>query len=144
MEYRVGELAHLNEIPQTPYYGSVDSTPLFLILMAEHAKMDRGPHAVHELKETVDRAFEWMRKYGDVSGSGYLRVQLTIEGGIRQSGLEKTLEMPIVNADGSLASPPIALVEVQGYVYLAKILGSELYRESGRQGCGRSFARGGP
>jgi glycogen debranching enzyme len=129
-EYRVGELAHLNEIPQTPYYGSVDSTPLFLILMAEHAKWTGDLTLFYELKETVDRAFEWMRKYGDVSGSGYLEYNSQSKEGLGNQGWKDSGDA-IVNADGSLASPPIALVEVQGYVYLAKILGSELYERAG-------------
>jgi glycogen debranching enzyme len=129
-EYRVGELAHLNEIPQTPYYGSVDSTPLFLILMAEHAKWTGDLTLFHKLRETVDRAFEWMRKYGDLSGSGYLEYNSQSKEGLGNQGWKDSGDA-IVNADGSLASPPIALVEVQGYVYQAKILGSDLYERAG-------------
>ena len=129
-EYRVGELAHLNEIPQTPYYGSVDSTPLFLILVAEHAKWTGKLSLFLELRQHVDRAFEWMRKYGDESGSQYLEYTSQSKAGLGNQGWKDSGDA-IVNADGSLATPPIALVEVQGYVYLAKVSSAELYERSG-------------
>jgi len=129
-EYRRGELAHLNEIPQTPYYGSVDSTPLFLILVAEHAKWTGNLLLFQELKQPVDRAFEWMRKYGDESGSEYLEYNSQSKSGLGNQGWKDSGDA-IVNADGSLAKPPIALVEVQGYVYMAKVSCAELYERSG-------------
>lgn len=129
-EYRVGELAHLNEIPQTPYYGSVDSTPLFLILMAEYANWTGNLSLFQELKQPVDQAFEWMRKYGNESGSKYLSYKSQSKDGLGNQGWKDSGDA-IVNADGSLATPPIALVEVQGYVYKAKVLCAELYQRSG-------------
>ena len=129
-EYRVGELAHLNEIPQTPYYGSVDSTPLFLILVAQHAKWTGDLSLFRELKRPIQLAFDWMRKYGDESGNGYLEYKSQSKKGLGNQGWKDSGDA-IVNEDGSLATPPIALVEVQGYVYLAKTTVAELYERSG-------------
>ncbi|MFZ0817131.1 MAG: glycogen debranching N-terminal domain-containing protein [Candidatus Sulfotelmatobacter sp.] len=129
-EYRVGELAHLNEIPQTPYYGSVDSTPLFLILVAQHAKWTGDLTLFHELKRPIESAFNWIRKYGDESGNGYLEYKSKSKKGLGNQGWKDSGDA-IVNSDGSLALPPIALVEVQGYVYLAKMTVAELYDRAG-------------
>ncbi len=119
-ELRRGELANLNEIPQTPYYGSVDSTPLFLILLTEHAKWSGSLELFHELRLNVDRALEWMDIYGDVAGNGYLSYQSKSKQGLGNQGW-KDSGVAIMNSDGSLATPPISLVEVQGYAYLAKL-----------------------
>ncbi|MGH9504124.1 MAG: amylo-alpha-1,6-glucosidase [Terriglobales bacterium] len=129
-ELRVGELAHLNEIPQTPYYGSVDSTPLFLILVARHANWTGDLSLFRELRPSVDRAFDWMTRYGDKTGDGYLQYDSKSEKGLGNQGWKDSGDS-IVNADGSLAHPPIALVEVQGYVYLAKTTVAELYERDG-------------
>lgn len=119
-ELRRGELANLNEIPQTPYYGSVDSTPLFLVLMAEHARWSGSLELFHELRSNVDRALEWMDIYADVAGNGYLAYQSKSKQGLGNQGW-KDSGVSIMNANGSLATPPISLVEVQGYAYLAKL-----------------------
>lgn len=129
-ELRVGELAHLNEIPQTPYYGAVDSTPLFLILIARHANWTGNLSLFNELKEPVKKAFEWLSRYGDNSGGGYLEYRSQSSQGLGNQGWKDSGDA-IVNADGTLCKPPIALVEVQGYVYLAKTSMAELYERSG-------------
>ena len=71
-ELRRGELANLNEIPQTPYYGSVDSTPLFLILIGEHANWTGDLTLFNELQPNIERALKWIDDYGDEPRSGYL------------------------------------------------------------------------
>ena len=119
-ELRRGELAHLNEIPQTPYYGAVDSTPLFLVLLAEHARWSGSLELFHELRSNVDRALEWMDIYANIAGNGYLAYQSQSKQGLGNQGW-KDSGVSIMNADGSLATPPISLVEVQGYAYLAKL-----------------------
>ena len=129
-ELRVGELAHLNEIPQTPYFGSVDSTPLFLILVARHANWTGDLSLFQELRPTVERAFEWITCYGDATGNGYLEYDSRSSKGLGNQGWKDSGDS-IVNADGTLATPPIALVEVQGYVYLAKISMADLYEKTG-------------
>ncbi|MGO8794907.1 MAG: glycogen debranching N-terminal domain-containing protein [Candidatus Sulfotelmatobacter sp.] len=129
-ELRVGELAHLNEIPQTPYYGSVDSTPLFLILIARHANWGGDLSLFRELRQTIVRAFRWIDRFGNQSGNGYLEYDSKSTTGLGNQGWKDSGDA-IMNADGSLAEPPIALVEVQGYVYMAKMSMAELYERDG-------------
>src|SRR5262249_295362 len=71
-ELRVGELAHLNEIPQTPYHGTVDATALFLILLARHAAWTGDLSLFNELRSHVERALAWKAQYGDQDKDGYL------------------------------------------------------------------------
>jgi glycogen debranching enzyme len=129
-ELRVGELANLNEIPHTPYYGSIDSTPLFLILLARHAVWMGSLQLFEELRDNVERALRWIDDYGDVAHNGYLSYASTSEKGLSNQGWKDSGDA-IVNADGSLEKPPIALVEVQGYVYAAKRGIADLYRRAG-------------
>jgi glycogen debranching enzyme len=131
-ELRHGEMANLNEIPQTPYYGSVDSTPLFLTLMAEHAQWTGSLSLFRQLKPNVQRAFEWISKYGDESGHGWLEYSAKSSRGLGNQGWKDSGDA-IVHADGSLAKSPIALVEVQGLVYMAKMKVAELYELDGDQ-----------
>jgi glycogen debranching enzyme len=123
-------LANLNEIPQTPYYGSVDSTPLFLILLGEHAKWTGDLSLFNDLKSNVERALEWIDKYGTDANTGYLSYATKSKKGLGNQGWKDSGDS-IMNADGSLATPPIALVEVQGYVYRAKIVVADLYESAG-------------
>ena len=119
-ELRVGELAHLGEIPHTPYYGTVDATPLFLILVAEHAQWTGSLTLYHELRELIDRALKWMDEYGDSDHDGYLDYTGELDLGLINQGW-KDLGVSIMNADGSRVDPPVALVEVQGYAYRARM-----------------------
>ncbi|MNR92116.1 Amylo-alpha-1,6-glucosidase [compost metagenome] len=132
-EYRVGELACIDEIPYHPYYGSVDSTPLFLIALGEHASWTGDLRLFHDLRHSVEAALNWIDCYGDREHDGYVEYQSTSEGGLINQGWKDSGDA-IVNADGSLAEPPIRMVEVQGYVYRAKSLMAELFRRSGNSG----------
>ncbi len=129
-EMRIGEMAHLNKIPQTPYYGSVDATPLFLILVGQHAEWTGDLALFHELRANIERALEWVSKYGDHDRDGYVEYETKSKQGLSNQGWKDSKDA-IVNADGTLAEPPIALVEVQGYVYLAKTLLAKLYQRAG-------------
>ncbi len=129
-ELRRGELANLNEIPQTPYYGSVDSTPLFLILVGEHANWTGDLALFRRMRPHIERALEWINTYGDEAKNGYLSYEKKSEKGLGNQGWKDSGDS-IMNADGSLAAPPIALVEVQGYVYRAKQLIGDLYAREG-------------
>jgi len=129
-ELRVGELAHLHEIPQTPYYGTIDATPLFLVLMACHAAWTGELSLFDELQPAVEAALKWIDEYGDQNGDGYVEYQSASKKGLINQGWKDSGDA-IVNLDGSLAQPPISLVEVQGYVYLAKILLTGLYERAG-------------
>jgi glycogen debranching enzyme len=135
-ELRVGELTHKGAIPQTPYYGSIDSTPLFLILLGRHAAWTGDLGLFKELRGNVERALEWMERYGDRDGSGYLSYQNESDKGLDNQGWKDSGDS-VVNADGSLAKPPIKLVEVQGYAYLARLSAAELFERAGDHGPAR-------
>lgn len=135
-ELRRGELAHLNEIPQTPYYGSVDATPLFLILVGEHAHWTGDLRLFQELRPNVQRALEWIDTYGDEGRNGYLSYVTKSKKGLGNQGWKDSGDS-VMNADGSLATAPIALVEVQGYVYRAKLLIADLYSRAGDEDTAR-------
>jgi glycogen debranching enzyme len=129
-ELRVGELAHLGEIPHTPYYGTIDATPLFLVLAGLHARWTGSLRLFHDLRANIDRALEWIDRYGDLDGDGYVEYQSQSHKGLVNQGWKDSGDA-IMNADGSLAEPPIALVEVQGYVYWAKKEMADLFRRAG-------------
>ncbi len=131
-ELRVGELARLDEIPHNPYYGSVDATPLFLLLFSRHAQWTGDLTLFNELRDNVERALQWVDQYGDSDGDGFVDYESVSTKGLTNQGWKDSGDA-IVNADGSLARPPIALVEVQGYVYEAKLGLADLYARVGEQ-----------
>ncbi|MBV8841821.1 MAG: amylo-alpha-1,6-glucosidase [Bryobacterales bacterium] len=128
-ELRRGELANLNEIPQTPYYGSVDSTPLFLLLVGEYTAWTGDLRLFTELRSNVERALAWIdgncARHAD-----YLCYETKASQGLGNQGWKDSGDA-IVNKDGSLAKPPIALPEVQGYVFKAKLLLADIYARAG-------------
>jgi glycogen debranching enzyme len=130
-ELRIGELARLDEIPQTPYYGSIDSTPLFLILLAEHAAWTGSLDLFRELAENVDRALDWIDRYGDADGDGYVEYASASKGGLANQGWKDSGDS-MVDARGDIAKPPIMLAEVQGYVYLAWLRIADLFERDGK------------
>jgi glycogen debranching enzyme len=132
-ELRLGEFAHLNEIPQTPYYGTIDATPLFLILICRHAAWTGSLALFQSLRSPIEDALDWMAKYGDPTGEGYLAYEVKSKKGLSNQGWKDSGDA-IMNADGSLARPPIALAEVQGYVYMAKLGLADLYERAGEGG----------
>jgi glycogen debranching enzyme len=129
-ELRVGEKANLDEVPQTPYYGTVDATPLFIILLAEYVRWTADLTLWRRLRANVDAALKWIDSYGDHDGDGFVDYESTSHKGMDNQGW-KDSGNSVRNRDGSLATPPIALVEVQGYVYRAKLSAAELYRHDG-------------
>lgn len=129
-ELRVGEMANLNEIPHTPYYGTIDATPLWLVLIGKHAAWTGDIGLFKELQPQIEAALNWIEQYGDKDGDGYVEYECLTEKGLANQGWKDSGD-GIVNADGSLATPPIALIEVQGYVYEAKREMAALYRRLG-------------
>jgi len=129
-ELRVGEMANLGEVPQAPYYGTVDATPLFVILMAEYIRWTGDLALWRRLRQKVERALSWIDVYGDSDGDGFVDYATRSTSGARNQGW-KDSGNSICNRDGSLAEPPIALVEVQGYVYRAKLDAAWLFRLDG-------------
>lgn len=131
-ELRVGELARTNKIPHTPYYGTIDATPLFIILMSRYAEWTGDAALFHELRPNIERALEWIDCYGDVACNGYVSYLSNTDKGLINQGWKDSGDA-IVTADGRLGQPPIALVEVQGYVYMAKKSIADLYARIGEQ-----------
>lgn len=117
-EMRAGEMAVLREIPFGRYYGSVDSTPLFLWLFGRYVATTGDLKLAEELWPHIERALEWIDKYGDPDGDGYIEYHRETPQGLANQGWKDSFDS-ISHADGSLARPPIALCEVQGYAYAA-------------------------
>jgi glycogen debranching enzyme len=130
---RVGEMARLGEIPHTPYYGSVDATPLFLILIGRYAAWTGDIELFESLRDNVELALHWMSTDGDQNHDGYIEYASTSERGLINQGWKDSGDA-IVDSDGHLADPPIALVEVQGYAYQARTLIADLYERTGEAG----------
>jgi glycogen debranching enzyme len=129
-ELRRGELARLKEVPHTPYYGTVDSTPLFLVLFVEAMDWLDKDELYHDIYPAAMRALEWIDRYGDLDGDGYLEYRAQRPGGVVNQGWKDSFNS-VQHDDGTIAEPPIALVEVQGYVYQAKIGMARLLRRRG-------------
>jgi glycogen debranching enzyme len=127
-EIRSGELTAFGVTPHSPYYGTVDATPLFLILLSGVYRWTAARALVGELKESAFRAMAWMDMYGDLDGDGYVEYKTRSRKGLRNQGW-KDSDDSVRFADGRLAEPPIALCEVQGYVYDAKRRIAELAAE---------------
>ena len=128
-ELRFGELTVTGERPHSPYFGTADATPLFLIVLDELERWTGDSELVRKLEPNARKALEWIDRYGDLDGDGYVEYQCRN----RESGLEnqcwKDSQNSILFADGSKAEPPIAVCEIQGYVYDAKRRCARLARE---------------
>lgn len=118
-EMRDGEMAALKEIPFGLYYGSVDSTPLFVILAAAYFERTADVEFLQKLWPHIERALYWIDRYGDFDGDGFVEYFRQSDKGLQQQGWKDSHDS-VFHADGRLAEGPIALCEVQGYVYLAK------------------------
>ncbi len=130
-EMRAGEMAVLHEIPFGRYYGSVDSTPLFLWLFGRYVMTTGDLHLAEQLWPHVERALEWIEKYGDADGDGYVEYLRETPTGLANQGWKDSFDS-ISHADGTLARPPIALCEVQGYVYAAYLAVAEVAARTNR------------
>jgi glycogen debranching enzyme len=115
-EARFGEMAALGEIPFGRYYGSVDATPLFLMLAADYLKRTRDHDFLSSLRPSLDQAMAWIRASLQSSPDGFLRYESSLQGGLRNQGW-KDSDDAVHHANGSLAEGSIALCEVQAYVY---------------------------
>ncbi len=118
-EMRGGEMAALNEVPFGLYYGSVDATLLFVMLLGFYADRTDDLGLVAELWPNVERALGWMGGPGDVDGDGFIEYYRARETGLSNQGWKDAYDA-VFHADGRLAEGPIALVEIQAYAYAAK------------------------
>ena len=118
-EMRYGEMAALGEVPFGRYYGSIDSTPLFVLLLAEYADRTADLKLVQDLWPAATAAMDWIDAYGDMDGDGYIEYSRLSPRGLVNQGWKDSYDA-VSHADGRLATPPIALAEVQAYVYGAR------------------------
>jgi glycogen debranching enzyme len=118
-ELRHGEMANLREVPFGRYYGSIDSTPLFLLLLGEYFRRTGDLETVRSLWPNAEAALAWIDQYGDRDGDGLVEYHRQTREGLANQGWKDSYDA-IFHRDGRLAEGPIALCEVQGYVYGAK------------------------
>ena len=116
---RDGEMARLREVPFARYYGSVDATPLFVLLLGEYFKRTGDLETVRELWPNVEAALHWIDTYGDPDGDGFVEYHRKNAEGLVNQGWKDSHDA-IFHEDGRMAEGPIALCEVQAYVYGAK------------------------
>ena len=124
-EMRGGEMAALREVPFAQYYGSVDSTPLFVMLAGLYVERTGDDETLRELWPAVEAALSWIDGPGDPDGDGFVEYQRATEQGLQNQGWKDSYDA-IFHADGKLAEGNIALAEVQGYVFAAKQLAAKL------------------
>jgi glycogen debranching enzyme len=118
-EMRDGEMARLHEVPFASYYGSIDATPLFVLLVGEYFKRTGDLDTIRKLWTNVEAALNWIDTYGDPDGDGFVEYHHKQAGGSTNQGWRDSQDA-IFHEDGQLAEGPIALCEVQAYVYGAK------------------------
>jgi glycogen debranching enzyme len=127
-EMRYGEMAAFEERPHTPYYGAVDATPLYVILLDEYERWTGDRALVRDLEREARAAINWIDEYADRMGNGYISYKRRNE----KTGLEnqswKDSWNSISYADGRLPDFPRATCELQGYAYDAKMRGARLAR----------------
>ena len=118
-ELREGELARLGEVPFGRYYGSADATPLFVLLAGLYHRRTGDEATIRAIWPAVEAALHWIDTYGDRDGDGFIEYGAARETGLANQGWKDSADS-VFHADGSLARGPIALAEVQGYVYAAR------------------------
>jgi glycogen debranching enzyme len=128
-EVRLGDMTVAGKTPHSPYYGSVDSTLLFIHCFAETLKWIAQPESLFkELMPNIRRALNWIYQHGDTDGDGYVEFKRRSERGILHQGWKDSDES-IGGTPGPRPSQPLALIEVQGYLYAAKVtLAEALHR----------------
>jgi glycogen debranching enzyme len=127
-EMRSGEMAVLGEVPFRLYYGSVDSTPLFVWLAGLYVQRTGDETFLRSIWPNIERALDWIESSGDIDGDGFVEYARETEGGLQNQGWKDSHDA-IFHANGDLAEGPIALVEVQGYVYAAWIAAADCARK---------------
>lgn len=137
-EMRGGEMAALREIPFGLYYGSVDSTPLFVVLAGLYWQRTGDLSTLKELWPSIEAALAWIDGPGDPDRDGFVEYDRANDEGLVNQGWKDSQDA-IFHADGGLAVGPIALAEVQGYVYLAKTLAAKCARQLGHDDAAASL-----
>ncbi len=139
-ESRGGEMAALGEVPFGRYYGSVDATPLFVMLAAAYLHRTGDLAFVRALAPHVDHALAWIERDGDADGDGFVEYARLTDKGLVQQGWKDSHDS-VFHADGTLAEGPIALCEVQGYVYGAFRAAADIATALGHKGRAAAYQR---
>jgi glycogen debranching enzyme len=137
-EMRGGEMAALREVPFGLYYGSVDSTPLFVLLAGLYAERTGDTATIAALWPAIEAALGWIDGPGDRDGDGFVEYYRQTEQGLANQGWKDSYDA-IFHADGRLAEGPIALAEVQGYVYAAKRLAARCAMRLGHDAAAKTL-----
>jgi len=132
-EIRYGELAHFKLIPHTPYYGTADATPLYLITLHAAWRATGDKALLKRHLKTAEACLSWIDNYGDRDGDGFQEYQTRSPVGYENMGWKDSGDS-VVYPDGSLVRGPKALCELQGYVYDAWLRMSEIFEELGKSG----------
>ncbi len=139
-ELRDGEMARLGEVPFSRYYGSVDATPLFVMLAGEYFGRTGDLETMRALWPNIEAALRWCDVYGDADGDGFVEYDRKNANGLVNQGWKDSHDA-IFHEDGRLAEGPIALCEVQGYVYAAKRHAADLAAALGHDDTARRLRR---
>jgi glycogen debranching enzyme/CRP-like cAMP-binding protein len=117
-ELRTGEFARTNSVPHTPYYGTIDATPLFIMLAADYYAWTGDIVLLREIRPNLEAALRWCLEYGDIDGDGYIEYARRSRKGLANQGWKDSGD-GILFSSGRVPKPPIALVEVQAYLFAA-------------------------
>jgi glycogen debranching enzyme len=131
-EIRFGELAHFHLIPHTPYYGTADATPLYLIVLHEAWKWLGNDSLLREYRDVALRCLKWIDRYGDLDGDGFQEYQTRSKQGYENMGWKDSGDA-CVYPDGTPVRQPKALCELQGYVFDAWMRMAEVFDALGEQ-----------
>ncbi len=131
-EIRFGELAHFHKIPHTPYYGTADATPLYLIVLHETWKWLGDKRILEKHADVALRCLEWIDKYGDLDGDGFQEYKTRSSKGYENMAWKDSGDS-VMYPDGKIVRQPKALCELQGYVYDAWLRMAEVFAILGDQ-----------
>jgi glycogen debranching enzyme len=129
-EMRHGEMAVLREVPFAKYYGTIDATPLFVVLAGMYLERSGDLATIQQIWPNICAALQWIDEYGDMDGDGFVEYARAKDTGLSNQGWKDSHDA-IFHADGNDAIGPIALSEVQSYVFAAKVQGALLARMQG-------------
>ncbi len=137
-EMRSGEMANLKEVPFGRYYGAVDTTPLFVMLAGAYLDRTDDREFARTIWPNVLAALDWIDSFGDPDRDGLIEYDAKSHNGLVQQGWKDSHDS-ISHGDGTLAEPPIALCEVQGYVYAARLAASRIAERLGQHDLAEKF-----
>jgi glycogen debranching enzyme len=139
-ELRLGELAHFHKVPHTPYYGTADATPLYLVALHEAWRWLGDDALLRRYRPVAERCLEWIDRYGDLDGDGFQEYRTRSELGYEDLGWKDAGDA-VVYPDGTQVRAPKALCELQGYVFDAWMRMAEVYEALGEPARARGLRR---